>query len=261
MSDEPHAISYVDAPRQAPVREDEQPSTSGGHKPPDPNSELEEPVIDSQTRSEDDKDDLLQCEVPSSTPKPLFDYDEVGVSSAHPSENRESPLGHDPISQPLDALPVITPSGVCPEEENHDTIKSSPPKLWLRTRFRRNNKDPTPKQDQSSTELRRPVLRFRPRSSGNVNAANEQISIIAKGRREPRQPPGKTAVPSNPNKDASRSAQSTADPKGADSAHTSQLLAKTIRVTHQRESGKATISFTFPAWMLCFRSGAEDGMH
>ena len=34
----PALTHHVDAPRQAPVREDEQPSTSGGHKPPDPNS-------------------------------------------------------------------------------------------------------------------------------------------------------------------------------------------------------------------------------
>ncbi|KAF8128533.1 WD40-repeat-containing domain protein [Boletus edulis] len=251
---------------------DEHASTSGGpdDRPPVPSPE--DPRLDSETRSEDGDDDLLNFELPSSTPKPLFNYDEPPspVSSIHHGENHVSPLG--PIPQPLDALPEISPPGVCSSDGDPDNIKdASALRRWLRT-LKRHPTDPTPHTDNPpSSESRRPGLWFRSRSPANVNATHERFSIMAEGRRQPRsvaksierprKPPPKGAV-LNHNK--ARRRQRPADPMEAISVQDVNDISEplvTISVTHQPESGKAVVSLALPAWVLCFRSGAEEGTH
>ncbi|KAH0832363.1 WD40-repeat-containing domain protein [Lanmaoa asiatica] len=74
------------------------PSLAGDHDS-DPRPTSEQPggpsTVESESRNEDGDNDILEVEVPSSTPAPQFDYDEPPspVSSAHPREDDAPPLG------------------------------------------------------------------------------------------------------------------------------------------------------------------------
>ncbi|KAF8558589.1 hypothetical protein OG21DRAFT_1519695 [Imleria badia] len=179
----------------------------------------------------------------------------------------------------------MSPLEVRPEG-NPETINSSEDfsvpkrKRWLQTRFKKNNKDPPPQRDRPSTS----VLQSRSQLPSKANVKNERPSIIAEGRRQrtrrygvfdkplkrsvaksiektQRKPAAKAAV-------SSRSVQSPPNPNESNSLtfyqaqpviDASQPSAKAINVTYERESGKATISFTLPAWMLCFRAVSKTG--
>ena len=102
--------------------------------------------------------------MPSSTPGPQFDYKEVGdhysppssvltmpqslssASLSHSHQDEVAPLGTSAAApQPSDALPMISPLDMRPDEPR-DIVESSRGiptfKRWLQTRIRKSNKDP-----------------------------------------------------------------------------------------------------------------------
>ncbi|KAG8219179.1 WD40-repeat-containing domain protein [Butyriboletus roseoflavus] len=96
-------------------RPDKLPSTSAGHDNKTSDTDSEEPGRSGQLKSKarsDDDGDLLEVEVPTTTPATQFDYDESlsPVSSVHSREDEVPPRGLSPaVAQRSDALPVTSP--------------------------------------------------------------------------------------------------------------------------------------------------------
>ncbi|KAF8558585.1 WD40 repeat-like protein [Imleria badia] len=237
----------------------EQPSTSG-NKPTDPKLP-EEPrkpgLLDSPTHSDNDSD-LLELAVPSSTPLPLFDYDEPpsSSSSVHPSEDEALPVGSSiAVSQSAGAQSMTSIPSVHPEE-NPDTIESfediSVLKRWSRVFLRASSRSPATVDAASE-------------GHSSMNTGKRQQRTVGKSVQKQRKSPVKATVPSDPNKDTASSGQSPSDRKEAGHPqHTNDLSqppAGRVHVTRQPGSSDATILIRLPAWMLCFHSGTEDGMH
>ncbi|KAI9567668.1 hypothetical protein HD554DRAFT_2173074 [Boletus coccyginus] len=188
----------------------EQPTISSGHND-----------IELETRSDDD---LLEFELPPSTPAPQFDYSEPPSPASLPRSSGDKIPPPRAISQPLCALPAM--SGLALGHKRQWTIRASDRRQSLKA------------------------------------AVSEWRSVSKFIGKPQSKPPTKAAIPSGSNKDISRSGQSPADPKEVKPVQqVNDASRPSAKATHQREFHKATISLTLPEWMLCFRSDAEDGMH
>jgi len=164
--------------------------------------------------------------------------------------------------------------------KHHDTGESSRvtpvSKRWFRAIFKKIIKNQASQPpEQLSTKSGHPVkLGFDSQSQPTASIAQNRSSRYAAGKRQARsvakpvnwgKKDTKTAKPSHPIKDASSGGQGSAGTKAVQQANEPSQPSAVTGVHVTEEAGNAAVSVAFkfylPAWMLCLRSGTEDGRH
>ncbi|KAG8215442.1 WD40-repeat-containing domain protein [Butyriboletus roseoflavus] len=125
--------------------------------------------------------DLLDPEVPSSTPAPQsFDYDESmsTASSANLREDEIPPVGSSNVIVQSSVYPPVGSPEEARRQENVESSKTMVIKRWLQTRFRKSNKDSV--SDRLSRKSREPADRRSPsHSPPKVDDRQEGPSMMA----------------------------------------------------------------------------------
>ncbi|KAN0091483.1 hypothetical protein V8E55_005049 [Tylopilus felleus] len=220
--------------------------------------------------NKDSNSDLLEFTVPTSTPVTLFDYNEPPSSAsstqthedtaptARPSDTKSQPSDRPPLP---DTQPEKIPDAASPSQD----VPSL--KRWLQTRFKK------------GSTLQEPDRHFRKSSTMASGQRQKRTVTKSPSKRKPNSPVKATA-----HKDTTHNEKVPGKSKQVGSAclrlgivdhvvmahiyvqranDTSRRSEKVIQLTHRPDTGRATLSISFPGWMLCFRSRVpvEDGTH
>ncbi|KAF8547029.1 hypothetical protein OG21DRAFT_1517678 [Imleria badia] len=268
-----------ETPQDTPQQQHEQVSIAGDLTPLTTLSSL--PA--SGPPGEDGDDDLLEVELPSGTPAPLFSYDEPpsSVSSADPREVEVTPPhSFRTMSRLPDGRPSTSPQDAC-SQEHHDMPVSFGVmpvlKRWLQRFNKTNENHASDPLDQHSIQSNRPATpRSGSKSQPGANAANKRSSWFIPGQRVRRavakpvnwsKTGTKGTKASHPNKEASSSGQDHTDPNKTSPAQqatndaTQPSAVTGVNVTQEAGDAIVSIAFKIPAWMLCLCSRTEDGRH